>query len=992
MAAPQHKKPLPLLTPEYLAGIPTFTRRYFETLYDRLTPRNEPSLAHHDFVIVLDNYQEVPADSPFHGMIANGFDRIPQGVHAIVISRNDPPSTLARLRANGQIGLLHFSDIRFTFEESRKLVHGRIPRLDNSCLKAMHEKTEGWAAGIILLLERTRLNGPDTGPTAEFEYDRVFDYFASELFNQTEKEVQDFLLKTAFLPVLSVNLAEKLTGVGSAGHILSSLNRHHFFTERLAGSGQSYKYHPLFRDFLLNRAKTAFSSDALALIQKEAAQLLEQSGLIEEAASLYREAGDRHGLGQMVTRHARELLTQGRNKTLSQWLTGIPGEIALDNPWLLYWTGMCSFPFDMPRTRIYLEKAFASFKTINDTSGIYLSWAGIIDTYAFGQDEWDHLDDWIAVFDDLRKTCPAFPSQEIDLIVSSRMLFALTLRKTDQPQWVEEWLERVSALLQENPSFAIQMDTVFCMSVFYLWKGEYHKNAVLLIRAAAEIRQHQPSPFAVIRIKLMQGIHYWVTAQYASALNTLAEGLAISDQSGVHVFDSLLWSFRAASEMAPGKMEIAEKSLENQIASLLDRSKTLDTFFYHVNSAWYAILAGNPSLAAENLEAVSAKVAKMGTPYYRALWNIGMAQTAFMQERPEDAMTYIQTAHHISLEMKSHVMEWYSLLIRAYFLLHKDKEEEGLSSLRQGLALGKRYGYVHLEFYQPSVMQFLFAKALEAGIEQEYVKELIRKLLLPPPKPQNLSVSTFDLGNWPYPIKIYTLGRFEIHIDDKPLSFSGKMQQKPLNLLKALISFGGRDVPEERLSDALWPDADGDLAHKSFETTLNRLRRLLGLEDCIIYRARQLSVNQLICWVDSLALEQLFDKMRESPADQTAPPCETAVGLYKGHFLAADIGLSWVVSRRENLKNRLLRIVLALGRHYEQAGQWENAAKHYVKGLDTDNLAEEFYQRLILCNLQLGRRAEAMALYNRCRSLLRAELGIGPSPETTAICSLLSDG
>ena len=377
----------------------------------------------------------------------------------------------------------------------------------------------------------------------------------------------------------------------------------------------------------------------------------------------------------MVIHHARELLMQGRNKTVEEWIAGIPGEAADDNPWLLYWTGMCSFPVDMPRTRKYLEKAFESFKAMEDTSGIYLSWAGIVDTYAFGLDEWKRLDDCIAVFEELRRTQPSFPSQEIDLIASSRMLFSLTLRKTDQPQWVHGWLQRVSALLQENPSFEIQMDTVFCMSVYYLWKGEYDKNAVLLEKAEAEIRHRKPSPFAVIRIKLMKGIHCWITAEYDAALNTLSEGLDISDKSGVHVFDSLLWGFRAAAEMAPGNLELAEKSLKNQMTSLLGMEKTLDIFFYHVNSAWYALLKGNPSLAAEHLETVSAKTARMGTPYYRALWNIGMAQTAFLQGRPKDAKAHVQTAHRISLTMKSQVMEWYSLLIDACFLLREGKED-----------------------------------------------------------------------------------------------------------------------------------------------------------------------------------------------------------------------------------------------------------------------------------------------------------------------------
>jgi DNA-binding SARP family transcriptional activator len=379
----------------------------------------------------------------------------------------------------------------------------------------------------------------------------------------------------------------------------------------------------------------------------------------------------------------------------------------------------------------------------------------------------------------------------------------------------------------------------------------------------------------------------------------------------------------------------------------------------------------------------------MGTPYYRALWNIGMAQVAFVLERPQDATNHIQTAHRISLEMKSPVMEWYSLLIRAYFLLREGKEAEGLPALRRGLVLGKRHGYVHLQFYQPSVMQFLFAKALSAGVEPEYVKGLIRKLKLTPPELQNSGASISTGENWPYPLKIYTLGRFEIRKNEEPIGFAGKVQQKPLELLKSLIAFGGRNVAEERLTDALWPDADGDLAHKSIETTLSRLRRLLGGETFIKYSARQLTINPLFCWVDSLALAFLIDRIRETPVDQATWLCENAVSLYKGPFLPADIGLSCAVPKRETFKNKMLRILMMLGRQCEQAGQWEKAVEHYTMGMDTDDLSEEFYQRLMLCHQRLGRSAEAVVLYHRCCHLLKAELGIGPSPKTTAVYSAI---
>jgi ATP/maltotriose-dependent transcriptional regulator MalT len=83
---PRKRKPLPLLTPEYLQGMITFTQRYFEDLYRRL---KIPS------VLVLDNYQEVPPESPFHEVILNGLSRIPEKINAILVSNAGIPGPFA---------------------------------------------------------------------------------------------------------------------------------------------------------------------------------------------------------------------------------------------------------------------------------------------------------------------------------------------------------------------------------------------------------------------------------------------------------------------------------------------------------------------------------------------------------------------------------------------------------------------------------------------------------------------------------------------------------------------------------------------------------------------------------------------------------------------------------------------------------------------------------------------------------------------------------
>ena len=123
------------------------------------------------------------------------------------------------------------------------------------------------------------------------------------------------------------------------------------------------------------------------------------------------------------------------------------------------------------------------------------------------------------------------------------------------------------------------------------------------------------------------------------------------------------------------------------------------------------------------------------------------------------------------------------------------------------------------------MMARLCQRALEAGIEVEYVQRLVRVRRLTPAHPP------IELESWPWALRIYTLGRFGVATDGAPVQVAGKVQQRPLALLKAIVALGGREVAEERLAEALWPEADGDGAHQALAVTLHRLRRLLGREE-----------------------------------------------------------------------------------------------------------------------------------------------------------------
>ena len=114
----QKQSALPLYSPEFQNNLSAFTRRYFRELFARLTP---------PFALVFDNYQEVPDQSRLHEVLREGLEEIPTGGCVIIISRRDPPTSMARLRANQRMEVIDSDALRLTRAESDALVKLRAP-------------------------------------------------------------------------------------------------------------------------------------------------------------------------------------------------------------------------------------------------------------------------------------------------------------------------------------------------------------------------------------------------------------------------------------------------------------------------------------------------------------------------------------------------------------------------------------------------------------------------------------------------------------------------------------------------------------------------------------------------------------------------------------------------------------------------------------------------------------------------------------------------
>ena len=861
-------------------------------------------------------------------------------------------------------------------------------------IQHLHEATEGWAAGLTLILLDLRFRKTDHPSTSALPTREIYNYFAIEIFEKMPKETQEFLLKTTFFPRMTAEMAKRLTGVRNSAEILHDLSEHHYFTERYLDSNPVYQYHPLFREFLLSRAQDSLGTHEVSLIRHNAAHLLEESGHTEEAAALFRDAKDWKELARLLFRWAQSLILQGRNKTLEEWIGSIPMKVLGAAPWLLYWLGVSKQPYNLSESRMLFEQAFRLFQESQDLAGTFLAWSGAVDTIVFEWNDFSLLDHWFEWLNERIRPDGSFPSPDIEARVASSVAGALLYREPFHRD-IKRWMERSLSLSREREDFNLTMQACLNAVNYYSWMGDLAKCSLVTEEIRKMARSRTPSPLWALTWKWSEALLFNRTTESSElALKSISEGLEIAEREGIHLWDHMLFAQGVYASLNKGDTATADEFLK-KMETTVERSQRHGLCQYQYLSAWQNLLTGNISRAFLYAEKAYELAEKTGMYFTRILCSLLMGQVSYEEGDLRKARTYLMEAKNLVRRSGSVSLEYMCLVREAQFALSGEGEvkRQGMKALRKAMELGRKHRYTDLfPWWQPSVMAHLCATALAQGITVDYAQSLIRKHRLTPDKPP------LHLENWPWPFKIYTLGKFELLKDDKPLQFSQKVQKKPLLMLKAMIAQGGKDLKEGRLSDMLWPEADGDRAYSAFTTTLSRLRQLIDNEKAINYHEGKATLDPRYCWVDAWAFDRIFEQIQAEP-ERTGEDeargqgedkkvlrlIEKAIDLYQGHFLADESEEFWTTSYRERLRNKYLLLIIRLGNYLRNTQQWENAVENYRRALEVDNLAEEFYQHLMICYRQLGQYAKAIEVYKRCKKMLTSALGVEPSPKTEGI-------
>ncbi len=296
-----------------------------ETLINEISCESKP------FLIVLDDYHLIKKVE-VHSILQLLLKRQPDTLHLVIITREDPPFSLPRMRVQGQITEIRERDLRFSLSEAQAfLVRTMGLELSAQDIGMLEERTEGWAAGMQLAAlaldelsneeERRAFIEAFTGSNR-----LIADYLISEVLERQSETTRRFLLRTSILERFCAELCDYAVfgdAEGSSQSVLDSLEQGNMFLVPLDSQRHWYRYHHLFSEMLFHSLRRS-SPEEISALHLKASEWFEANGFIPEAMKHALASRDWDFVKALLNRHALPMMFQGYLNLVIEWCREIP--------------------------------------------------------------------------------------------------------------------------------------------------------------------------------------------------------------------------------------------------------------------------------------------------------------------------------------------------------------------------------------------------------------------------------------------------------------------------------------------------------------------------------------------------------------------------------------------------------------------------------------------------------------------------------------------
>ena len=953
---------LPAMAP-LLAGSPHYAAAFFWRSVAAQLPAS--------MTIVFDEAEVLPVDSSGLIGLAVACAELPAGVTILFTSRVEEPPVFARLAVNGRLTRIGPDALRFTKTETRALLALKSCATDAAAVDAVFASTQGWPGAVALLAHYgTGLASLSANSVAQVGTLRK--YLEAEVMYSVPERFRHDLALASTTDTTSAASARCLTGSDTILEQLGTMVEGGFFVTRLEGPHPVYRVHPLLRDFLQHKLRQDLASDDYSALLLRAGQFLVGSDALPEAVELMHRAGAVDEICQVIEAAAGRLLDAGQSTTLRSWLALVPSAVRANRPWLAYWEASTLMTSDPARSKELMATVFRLFQSPFDPTGRALAWAGSVDAIFMEYAALSELDTWLDCFDveisQLLQSLAPPAAAKVTIAHFTAMAFRRPASRT-----LGAARENVHRLLLDSPMPALAGAARTQLFIHALWGGDIAgaTHQLEVIRELSRLPSGAPSTRLLAQVLALSNSLF--VGELKACEGQAVSCLQLADEIGAHLWDAIVWGHRVCAMVGQGHYGEATSHMPQWRASL-----TIEVHHqmsrYRAVAAFLAAKAHDEQGARGFCARALASAEWGGAPTFQAIGKVTVAAALLELNRNDSAAdSMLQEVLEFG-HTTNPMLHWMALLMSAGLAAQRGSDSAAKLHSENAFKLGARQGYWHFAFWPRDLVTSACEVAIRLRIEPEYAAKLISRNDLHP------STLGYHLDAWPWRVKIRTLGRFAIFLDDRALVFSGKTPTMPLRLLQALIALGGREVREQRLCDRLWPDAEGDAAASSLGVTLHRLRHLLKI-DCITRREGKLSLDSKVAWTDVWA----FERALSDPSAAQRLALSDLRSLYQGDFLQDQDDASWIWAMRERVKDKLVGFISGRTRHFMEVNNHADAEALLLLGLEIDDLVEDFYRGLMQCRAARGDVSAALLAFQRCERVLESRLHTRPATATVAL-------
>ncbi|MFY9179831.1 MAG: hypothetical protein WAO12_08675, partial [Venatoribacter sp.] len=450
--------------------------------------------------------------------------------------------------------------------------------------------------------------------------------------------------------------------------------------------------------------------------------------------------------------------------------------------------------------------------------------------------------------------------QQLDLppaILSELDVFyfgALVFRNPGHPN-IATLSQQVLDTFEQEGSPLLRLTAANYLLLYRIWKGDLLGADALGARVLALRETAEDTRTNLLSHSIMAMLKR-LFLEYKASHNEIAAGLALSEQTGLHYWDSHFHMQAAFLALTKGNLDEANEWL-NAMEQSAPPEHYLDRSGYHYSRTWQYILADEAERALRHAQEAVHLAELSGAIFPQAVTHLGLAQLYLEKRKLGRAIFHISHARKVGKAMDSHYVPFARGLARAHIAQKLGMSKRCELILASTFKLGREQHYLNYPWWRGDIMAKLCAQALAANIEPEYTKMLIQKRRLQPPKGET--------KHWHWPLVVHILDGGTITLDDQPVVLNGKIRE----LFFSLAALGNADLPISRntLQDQLWPDSQGDLAKQALDTSIHRLRKLLGTENLILSLPNGLMLNPNMVRVDYWDLLIELGKAKHNDAE-----------------------------------------------------------------------------------------------------------------------------